>query len=196
MCGVGRPNQSEQRKRKLRPIVAKAFVDLGYRRATTAELAQRCSVRENVLFRLWPDKKAMFLDAISHVFRVSAERWEQIAADDEHSAAERLLQFESQHHGELGMYRIIFAGLTETDDADIRRALADTFAQFHKFIAQRVAEHRGSTTAHMDAASSAWAIIGMGLASSVMRELHLLTESDRAAFFDRAGGLLLNGDGS
>ena len=63
-----RPNHSAQRRRELTPIVARTFAELGFRRTTTAELARRCGVRENVLYRLWPDKKAMFIAAIEYVY--------------------------------------------------------------------------------------------------------------------------------
>jgi len=190
---MGRLNQSDRRRAAFRPILARAFVELGYRRATTAALAAACGVRENVLFRLWPDKKAMFLDAIDHVFQTSAVRWAAIAAGDDPQAAAKLLAFEAEHQGELGMYRIIFAGLTETDDADIRRALAQVFARFQAVIADHVSRHRKDGASTMTPAASAWGIIGVGLVSSVMRELQLLGEADRAVFFRAAGGLLLDG---
>ena len=50
-----RPNQSDQRRRELLPVVTDAFAELGYRRTSTAELAERCNVRVNILYRLWPD---------------------------------------------------------------------------------------------------------------------------------------------
>jgi len=46
---MGRVNQSARRRAELIPIIARAFAERGYRRTTTAELAQRCAVRENVL---------------------------------------------------------------------------------------------------------------------------------------------------
>ena len=48
-----------ERRAEFIPILANAFAELGYRRATTAELARRCDVQENILYRLWPDKRSM-----------------------------------------------------------------------------------------------------------------------------------------
>ena len=59
-----RPDQSAEKRNELLPIIAETFTRLGFRRTTTAELAKRCKVRENILYRLWPDKKAMFIAAI------------------------------------------------------------------------------------------------------------------------------------
>ena len=47
-----RPSKADERRRELLPLVAEAFSELGYRRATTAELAARCGVQENILYRL------------------------------------------------------------------------------------------------------------------------------------------------
>ena len=47
-----RPDRSPDRRRELAPVLARAFAELGYRRATTAELAERCGVQEKALYRL------------------------------------------------------------------------------------------------------------------------------------------------
>ena len=64
---MANPSKIDDRRRQFTPRVATAFIELGYRGTTTAELAQRCGVRENVLYRIWPTKKAMFLDAVEYV---------------------------------------------------------------------------------------------------------------------------------
>ncbi len=83
-----RPSQTEAQSKRLLPIVCQVFSELGYRRTTTAELAHRCDVRENILYRLWPDRKAMFLAAIDDIFRSCATIWNEILAD--HLAPEQL----------------------------------------------------------------------------------------------------------
>src|SRR5437868_4048708 len=115
---MARPSLVAEKRKELMPVVARAFAEMGYRRTTTADLARRCGVRENILYRLWPDKKAMFVAAIEHVFDLSVETWGKLLEQPtkKQSAARRLLEHEASHHGELGLYRIVFAGLSETDD--------------------------------------------------------------------------------
>ena len=76
-------------------------------------LARRCGVQETILYRLWPDKKAMFIAAIEWVYDLSTRTWEDLLAGGaaKKSAAERLLDYEATHHGEFGLYRIVFAGV-------------------------------------------------------------------------------------
>lgn len=190
-----RPNQSDQRRRELLPIIARTFAELGYRRATTAELAERCGVRENILYRLWPDKKVMFIAAINYVYELSAQIWSRLLAENDGraSAAERLLKYESTHHGEFGLYRIVFAGLSETDDPEIRAALAEMYERYHRLIQRQISAHRknNATGKVPEAALAAWAVIGLGTVANLGRELGLLTGSKRQRLIGRIGRSLL-----
>jgi AcrR family transcriptional regulator len=195
---VPRPNLSRERRRELIPIVARAFAEFGYRRTTTAELARRCNVQENILYRLWPDKKAMFIAALGHVYEQSVGVWSELlaSADDEHTAAERLLEYEAEHHGEYGQYRIVFAGLSETDDPDIRAALADMYQRYQRFIRRQIAAHRGTSAEGLpDAEMAAWAVVGLGTVANISRELGLVTDAQRQRLIGRIGRALL-GDSS
>ena len=178
-------------------MIAKAFAELGYRRATTAQLARRCGVRENILYRLWPDKKAMFVAAIEYVYRMSAAIWQELVkeGDGSTSTAKRLLRYEAEHYGESGLHRIIFAGLSETDDPQIRAALRKMYDRFHGFIRRQIAAHRetGTGGAEPDAAMCAWAVVGLGNVANIGRELGLLTYRGRRRVIGDVGRLLLEG---
>ncbi len=192
-----RPSQTHEKRKKLLPIVARAFAELGYRRATTAELAQRCKVRENILYRLWPDKKAMFVASIDYVYEQAANTWREVLreTDDSAGAAVRLLTHEAEHYGESGLHRIIFAGLSETTEPEIREALRKMYSRFHRFIRGQIAAHRdgGRTSGFPDETVTAWAIVGLGNVANISRELGLLTGRGRKKMFGEAGRLLLNG---
>jgi AcrR family transcriptional regulator len=194
---MARPNQTAERRREFLPVVATAFAELGYRRTTTAELARRCKVRENVLYRLWPDKKAMFIGAIEYVYELSANIWADLlgARKEDRSPAERLLDYESKHHGEFGLYRLVFAGLTETDDPEVREALSRMYGRFHGLIRRLIAAHRAETeeAGLPDASLSAWAIVGLGTVANIIRELGLMPPGRRKRFIAQMGRFLLEG---
>ena len=190
-----RPNQSESRRRKLIPLVARTFVELGYRRTTTAELAKRCGVRENILYRLWPDKKAMFIASIGYVFELSSEIWQGLVGGKgaDATSAERLLGYEARHQGEFGLYRIIFAGLSEADDPEISDALRRVYRRFLGFIQRQIEAQSGSASAGdgLDPELAAWAFIGLGTVANIGRELKILGGDSRVRFFSEVGGRLL-----
>lgn len=192
-----RPDRSPERRRELLPVLARAFAELGYRRATTAELAQRCGVQEKALYRLWPDKRAMFLAALEQVFAESEAVWAGLAGarGRGESAAERLLAHEAEHHGEHRLYRIIFAGLSETDDPLIREALGALYGRFQRLIQERVQEHRRGKKrpGELEPALAAWAIVGLGTVANIGRELELLKGRERARLLGETGRRLLGG---
>ncbi len=191
-----RPNLSSGKRREFLPILARAFAELSYRRTTTAELGRRCGVRENVLYRLWPDKKAMFIAAIDYVFDLSARTWGGILADCSSPAegARKLLDYEARHHGEFGHYRIVFAGLSETDDPEIRAALRRMFGRFHRFLANQIETGRGRSArkSKTDPSMIAWAMLGLGTAANISRELGLLTDTQRRRLIGQMGQLMLD----
>lgn len=190
-----RPSLANQKRRELIPIVARVFAERGYRRTTTAELAQRCGVQENILYRLWPDKKAMFIAAIGHVYELAEATWARmLQAGGRGTSAERVLEYESKHLGEFGHSRIIFAGLSESDDPDIRRALARMYQRYQRFVFEQVGAHRGSKgSAGAQASMTAWALIGLGTVASITLELGLLSGPQRRKLMKQMGGLLLEG---
>lgn len=190
-----RPDRRIDRRRELAPVLARAFVELGYRRATTAELAERCGVQEKALYRLWPDKRAMFLAALDQVFVESEKRWEQLVKQGRRgeSAAERILAHEAAHHGENRLYRIVFAGLSESDDPVIRDALGALYGRFQRMIQDQIDRHRRGRkrSGGLDSALAAWAIVGLGTVANIGRELELLTARERARLLGDAGTRLL-----
>ena len=206
---MARPNLSDERRRELIADVAATFAQLGYRRTTTALLAERCGVQEMVLYRLWPDKRAMFVAAIEFVGSNSERIWAQLLArratgraggrgagrGAERTTAERVLEHEATHLGEFGLYRILFAGLSETDDAEIAAALRRVYARFLEFISEHVAAHRAERRQRAadlpDAALTAWALVGLGTAVNIGRELNLLTDRARKRLFAAVGKELL-----
>jgi AcrR family transcriptional regulator len=192
-----RTSQTREKRRELIPIVARTFAELGYRRTTTAELARRCGVQQNILYRLWPDKKAMFIAAIAYVYESSVLIWARVLAEDDgqQTAAERLLAYEASHHGEFGQYRIVFAGLNETDDPEIRTALADMYQRFQRFMREQIGAHRAQRpdAARLNLALAVWALVGLGTVASVGRELGLLDDRQRRRLVAEVGHLLLEG---
>ncbi len=199
---MARPNRSEEKRTQILPKLARAFVTLGYRRAATAELARLCGVREVTLYRLWPDKRSMFIAAIAYVYALSEATWRRLEQPDDgdlRTTAERVLHYESSHHGEFSHYRLVFAGLSESDDPEIRAALGSMFRRFVAFLRERVAEHRaargvstGDARHREDAERVAWAFIGLGTVSNIARELGLLAGRSRQRLIGAIGERLLN----
>lgn len=199
---MARPNKSHEKRAELLPIVASAFSELGYRKATTKALAARCGVQENILYRLWADKKAMFVASIDYLFDATMARWQSMidaaAADPGGpTASERILAYDAAHRGESGFYRITFAALSETDDKDVRDALRRMYRNFTTTIEAQITDHRrpeADPPAGLPSAGvAAWALLGMATAADIGRETGLLGAAKRKRLVAEAGRWLLEG---
>jgi len=196
--------------KQLLPIIAKAFAQLGYRRATTAMLAKACGVRENVIYRVWPSKKAMFLATLDYVWDSSSEIWrrllEQSRSTDPAETARRVLLYESTHHGEVGLYRIVFTGLSETDDPEIAAAMRRMYENFHTFIVSQVTAARrtsapksaarprraGRAPAPIEDDLIAWALVGLATVANIGYALGAPGKRQRSLLYTSVGNLLIN----
>jgi len=192
---VTRFDRSDDRRAELLPLIADVFKESGFRRATTKELAERCGLRENQLYRLWPDKKAMFLAAIEFVYAATAASWQRVMLDESlgRTAAERIFNHEVKHRGDHALYRITFAGLNEADDPEVRKALAGMYQRFVGTIAGVVEEHRQAlgVDSGIDPNQAAWGLIGIGTISDITRALSLLSLGERSAMLSAIGAPLL-----
>lgn len=190
---MARPSRIDETRTELLPLVARAFSELGYHRATTAELARRCRVRENILYRLWKDKKAMYIASIRYVYDLAVKVWTREAkrATGKFSIAD-VLEYEAEHLGEFGHYRLLFAGLSQADDPEIRRAVAEVYRDFHGFIRRKLEGRRRKRGApdRLDASTAAWALIGLGTISTIGWELKLLAPKGRSCLLTRGGRLV------
>lgn len=188
---MARPNTSDTRRDHLLPEVARYFARTGYSRAKTADLASHCGVPENTLFRLWGGKKAMYLAALGYIYERTVAVWQAhlASAGGERTAAELLLEHEGRHYGEHGLYRVIFTGLSEIDDPDIRKALRQMYRRFSVFVQAQIAAHRGSDSG---ADLLAWALMGMATIAGIGRELRLVSPEQQRALFATVGRALLD----
>jgi AcrR family transcriptional regulator len=178
-------------------LVAAAFSELGYRRATTAELAARCSVQENILYRLWPDKKAMFVAAIEFLFWRRMDNWK--SQFDETSPGEsrvsRLIELTGKNLGEQGLYRIIFAALSETDDPDVKQALQRLYRRYHDRVLTEISRHREQRGVRDVAKDddTAWMLIGLVAFMNIALDLELMSSRKSQQLFSTMAYFLLNG---
>ena len=191
-----RPDRSEERRVELTPVLAEAFAQLGYAGATTAKLASHCGLAENQLYRLWPSKKAMFLAVIAHLYAAQAAWWEgQLSEGDPATAVARILEREGRERGSTGLHRVLFAGLSATDDEEIRTALAAMYRSFHTFIVKLLKQHASTAgtgaAGGMDPSLAAWAMIGLGTVSNIARELDLFSVATQRKLMREVGGGLV-----
>lgn len=194
---MSRPPKSEDRRREILPILAAVFGELGYRRATTAELAERCGVQENILYRLWPDKKTIFIAALDYLFQRRMDKWkkELDRASLTKSRIVRLVELTSKDLGENGLYRVIFSALQETDDAEIKLAMQRLYRRYHVNLHAELITNRSpsSTSSTTECGDLAWALISLVSFMNIAVDLELMDSKERKRFFSETAFRLIDG---
>jgi AcrR family transcriptional regulator len=170
---------------------------MGYRRATTSQIARRCEVQENVLYRVWPSKEDMFAAVIDYIYRRTIQKWQQVFEQNPHlDKTTAILEYERVHHGENRLYQIVFAGLTETQSPVIRQALQAMYQNFQKYLAHLIKTHQDQNESQdkLNASITAWAMIGIGMVEQIRRELDLAGSKNHGKIIYQVGQFLLSGD--
>ena len=192
-----RPPKSEDRRRELLPVFAVAFSELGYRRATTAELAERCKVQENILYRLWPDKKTIFIAALDYLFQRRMDKWkkELDKASSTTSRIVRLVELTSKDLGENDLYRVIFTALNETDNVEIKLAMQRLYRRYHVSLDAELVTYRklSGTTTPSECGDLAWALISLVSFMNIALDLELMDSKERKRFFSAMAFKLIEG---
>lgn len=184
---------TDEKRESFLPKISQCFAKHGFRGTTTARLAEACDVRENVLYRIWPSKKEMFLDCIEHIYELTMELWQELPeSTDGRTRAEMILLYQAEDHGLLRYYRLVFAGLLE-DDPDIRKSLRKLYRKFQTFLKQTAEEHREQKgiSQTLNSEVSAWALMGLAAMVDIQRELRILSSAEREKFMIEAGTEIL-----
>ncbi len=135
----------------------------------------------------------MFVASIDYVYQQSVDTWTEIVGGSGGGStpAEKLLAYEAEHYGEGGLYRLIFAGLNETDDPDVHEALKNMYGRFHRFIQTQIADHQGVKTSGR-ADLYAWAFVGLATVVNIGKELGLMGVRKRKELFGKVGQMFLD----
>jgi AcrR family transcriptional regulator len=184
------------KKETLLPTLVSAFAEMGYRRATTAALAKRCEVQETILYRIWADKKAMFVDAIDYVAENTLRIYREVlkSAPDATNPVGVLVNYEATHLGEFRNYRIVFSALPECNDPEVRQALQRMYHRIHVFIVEIMA--RSVPKSAVNIANMSWGIIGLGTIITIMNELNIMNAAEREQVFKQVAALMIDQTGS
>lgn len=192
---MARPSTAKKRRAELLPLMADAFSELGYRRATTAELAARCEVQENILYRLWDDKKAMFLAVIDYLFTWRMDRTRALleGIPDDEDPVPAMIDDAASNIGKDNLHRIIHAALGEIGDFEIMSALRELYRHNYEMILDLLGDSEDSKGPPHPATEKdiAWALMGVVTMMSLAGELKLLGPRQQTQIFKRTARALL-----
>ncbi len=174
----------------------RVFARLGYRRASTAEIAREAGVSEAMIYKRFDSKKDLFDRVLRRVGGRILENWSgdpvEANATPVRSArsATRAGQPAPSRGNRLGrLARIYLQGVREHEDAlavqfqalaeSEDRHLASTLRENHRayvdFLARVITEEqaRGTVRSDIDPVAAAWVLNGIGFTMTLIRLLAL-----------------------
>jgi AcrR family transcriptional regulator len=162
-----------QRRQQLLDCAAELFADLGYARATTAQLAKAAGVTEPILYRHFASKRDLFVALIDRTSDDTIHEWEADLAEAKDPAHRLRLLLDDNpmvKPGGQSAYRVILQAMTEVDDPLIKDALDRHMKRLHAFIAAEIrrAQETHRVTARFSADIIAWMLIYLGLGYGVL----------------------------
>ena len=178
---MGIPRLNEEKRTYFLPVIARYFSDHGYDGATTAGIAKACEVRQNVLYRIWPDKEAMFVAVIDYILHYTIQFWEDIPRLPNESKIEAILRLQSKDHGVMRYYRVVYSGLLQ-NSTSIRSAIRRLYKAVHQYIQKAIEEHRTENQkaeCQFDADVAAWGMMGLAAMVDIQRELRIKSQDGR-----------------
>ena len=164
---------ASRRREQLLDCAADLFAEMGYARATTAQLAKAAGVTEPIIYRHFDSKRDLFAALIERAGRETIELWEQDLSDAK-DPAERLRRLLGDNpmvrDKGKSAYRVILQAITEVDDAVIHAALRNHIKSLHAFLVEEVvqAQEAHIVAGRFSAEIIAWVLIDVALGYGVL----------------------------
>ncbi|MBO8193272.1 TetR/AcrR family transcriptional regulator [Streptomyces oryzae] len=92
---------ADERKRTVLQTAVSAFADRGYFGTTTTDVAKRAGISQAYVYRLFPDKEALFVAVVEHCFALIRDSLSDGAAAAGGSAPEEVLRAMGDAYAQL-----------------------------------------------------------------------------------------------
>ena len=158
----------EERRRQIVQAALSIMAEQGLAGTTTRKIAERVGVSEPALYKYFPGKKELILEALDAVGELFYETLSS-AAGEGGEVTERIYRMSDAYyefvvsHPDEAM--LLFEAVTGARDPDIRAALGDKMVSFTTILSLMFEEgkQRGVVREDLDTTVAAWQILSLGL---------------------------------
>ena len=173
------------RKKQLLAHAKRLFVELGFQQTTTGKIAKAAGVSEPVLYRHFESKKALFLEVLHEIRRVTllrfAEQTAKISDPLEKLRAVIDLYLGSTRERALE-FRVMHQTLIETDDSEVASLLRTFYEDNETYLSAVIAsgQKTGAFRKDLDPRVGAWELIrtALGYTLTLPLDMPLYREPD------------------
>lgn len=176
MAGPRKRLPAEARKLQIIRAAVSVFARSNYRAARVADIAAEARISEAAIYKYFPSKKSVFLEALRHMSDRVIVLWRREAEVEEDAvkALERMAiiyyRRMMRHPEEL---KVQFQAISEVDDPEISRQLRQDHRSYKRFIEEVLKKgiRQGSVRKDLDTATTSFLFDGVGILLNMMKLL-------------------------
>lgn len=176
---MGRPRKrlpADERRTQILRCAVTVFARSNYRAATVADVAAEAGISEALIYKIFPSKKAIFLEILRHMSERIVSVW-QDEQDREEDAIRALRNMAMAYYrrmiGHPDELRVQFQAISEVSDAAIAAQLREDHRQYMRSISAALTRgiRQGVIRGDRDLAALAFLFNGVGMLMNMMRLL-------------------------
>lgn len=169
MAGKVERMSGSERKRQIVQATLAIMAEQGLAGTTTRRIAEKVGVSEPALYKYFPGKKELILEALDAVGELFYETLSSAAEKGGGEVTERIYRMSDAYyefvvtHPDESM--LLFEAVTGARDPDIRAALSDKMVSFTTILSLMFEEGKksGVVRKDLDTTVAAWQILSLGL---------------------------------
>lgn len=177
---------AEERHRQIRRAAIRVFAERGFHGATTRRIAEEAAVAEALIYRYFPSKKALFIEALQHTSaRMISGLEALLEAHGDHPAtclAELIAFYRRVLERNQDLAKMVFLVSAELDDPEILAAYRPHQDQALTLLEAQIARWQASglLNAHLPTRAAAWTVLGTFQTIALMKHSGRIHELDEA----------------
>lgn len=168
MAGKNGRLTGPQRKQQIIQAAITIMAEHGLQGTTTRRIAEEVGVSEPALYKYFPGKKELLLEALGEVGNrffstlVEAARYGDTVPERIYNMSASFYEFVMDHPEES---MLLFETVTGSRDPEIRAALSDKMLQYTNALAEmfEAGKKQGSVREDLDTTVAAWQILSLGI---------------------------------
>jgi AcrR family transcriptional regulator len=170
-----------ERRQAVLDAACRAFSELSYRGATTAEIAKAAGISEPILYRHFGSKRDLYLACLDEAGRRFRTLGEEALASDPDGCLGTVADAYMASQARVRLVDLWIQALSVApEDAVIAEALKHQIREVHEFFAGLIRESQAAGRVHADrdAGAEAWIFVANGLLATVDHRLGGLLGDD------------------
>lgn len=175
------------RREEILASAIKVFASKSYQGTTVRDIAKEAGVSEALLYKYFPSKKALFLEAFERSNKFLFEKLQEMLRTSKRpkEMARELFLFYYRFLQEDQVYpRMLFLVMAELDDPEVKKVFVGGLKKTAKLVQRSLkqAQDYGLVERKLNVEVSSWLMLGAYQMLALMKEAGILTEMSEKEF--------------